>query len=82
MEGRSLRKFTDETLVAETAIKAGYEPYDKKLLGITEMQKQMGKDKFNELLGELVIKPQGKLALVPETDKRPEITPATTDFNN
>ena len=82
VEGRSLRKFTDETLVAETAIKAGYEPYDKKLLGITEMQKQMGKDKFNELLGELVIKPQGKLALVPETDKRPEITPATTDFNN
>jgi hypothetical protein len=30
----------------------------------------MGKKKFNELLGECVAKPPGKLALVPESDPR------------
>ena len=30
----------------------------------------MGKKKFNELLGEYVAKPPGKLALVPESDPR------------
>lgn len=80
VEGRSNRKYTDETAVAEAVSRAGYEPYEKKLLGITAMQKQLGKKKFDELLGGLVVKPEGKPFLVPETDKRPELSSAAEDF--
>jgi hypothetical protein len=37
----------------------------------------MGKPKFNEILGSLVIKPTGKPTLVPISDKRPEINTST-----
>lgn len=73
VEGRSNRKYSDEEKVAETVAQAGYEPYEQKLLGITAMTKLLGNKKFNELLGELVIKPVGKPTLVPESDKRPEL---------
>lgn len=80
VEGRSNRKYTDEAAVAQTVSDAGYDPYEKKLLGITAMQKQLGKKKFDELLSGLVIKPEGKPVLVPETDKRPEFNSAANDF--
>lgn len=80
VEGRSIRKYTDEKSVAEVAIAAGYDPFEKRLLSITEMQKQMGKKKFEEILGELVVKPQGKPSLVREDDKRPALNDAKKDF--
>ena len=80
VEGRSNRKYTDEVAVAKVVSKAGYDPYEKKLLGITAMQKQLGKKKFDELLSGLIVKPQGKPVLVPEKDKRPEFSTAQSDF--
>ena len=80
VEGRSNRKYTDEGVVAEVVLNAGYDPYEKKLLGITAMTKQLGRKKFDELLSGLVIKPQGKPVLVPDTDKRPEFNTAQNDF--
>ena len=80
VEGRSNRKYTDEATVAAVVTKAGYDPYEKKLLGVTAMTKQLGKKKFDELLSGLVIKPQGKPVLAPETDKRPEFNTAANDF--
>ena len=71
VEGRSNRKYTDEAAVAQVVSLAGYDPYEKKLLGITAMTKQLGKKKFDELLSGLVAKPQGKPVLAPNTDKRP-----------
>ena len=68
--GRSNRKFTDEAAVASKVKDAGYDPYEKKLLGITAISTMLGKKKFEELLGELVYKPPGKPTLVPESDKR------------
>lgn len=41
----------------------------------------MGKKKFEEVLGKYVTKPQGKPALVPESDKRPAINTAFEDFS-
>lgn len=73
VEGRSNRKYTDEDAVADTVKKAGYDPYEPKLLGITAMEKLLGKKKFSELLSGLVEKPKGKPALVPESDKRQEM---------
>ena len=81
VEGRSNRKFTDEATVAFRVKDAGYDPYEKKLLGITAMSTLLGKKKFEELLGELVYKPPGKPALVPESDKRPAMNTAQEDFN-
>lgn len=88
VEGRSNRKYSDEILVGETLIKAGYEEKqihkEPELLGITAMEKLLGKKKFGELLSNLVIKPAGKPVLVPESDKRPEINSlqsAVEDFS-
>ena len=80
VEGRSNRKYTDEKLVAAAVIAAGHDPYEQKLLGITEMQKTLGKAKFDEILGGFIVKPQGKPTLVPENDKRPAMNNAKNDF--
>ena len=80
VEGRSNRKYIDEAAVASVVEKAGFDPYEKKVLGITAMQKQLGKKIFEELLSGFVVKPQGKPVLVPDTDKRPELNTAANDF--
>lgn len=83
VEGRSNRKYTDESAVIAAATAAGYRDiFKKSLIPITEMEKLMGKKTFTEVLGGLVIKPQGKPTLVPASDKRPAIhTGANHDFN-
>lgn len=80
VEGRSNRKYTDENAVADTVKDAGFDPYEKKLLGITAMSTLLGKKKFKELLGGLIYKPPGKPTLVPESDKRPAMNTAKDDF--
>ena len=82
VEGRSVRKYSDEAAVVAAATAAGYRDiYKKSLISITEMEKLMGKKTFTEVLGGLVIKPQGKPTLVPASDKRPAIhTGANLDF--
>ena len=82
VEGRSNRKYTDEAVVAATVSEAGFDPYEKKLLGVTAMTTLLGKKRFEELLGELIYKPSGKPALVPESDKRPAMNSAKDDFND
>ncbi len=80
VEGRSCRKYTDEEEAAEAAVAAGYaDIYKRSLIGITEMEKLMGKKRFAEVLGKLVYKPQGKITLVPESDKRQEVLAATAE---
>lgn len=74
VEGKSNRKYVDESQVAGKLIDAGYDDIykPKELLGITAMEKQLGKKRFAELLSGLVEKPEGKPVLVPAADKRPE----------
>jgi hypothetical protein len=79
---RSVTKYTDEEAVAETVKKLGYEPYERKLLGITAMKSLLGKKQFEEALGSLTYKPPGKPTLVPKSDKRPALDSAKTDFEN
>lgn len=83
VEGRSNRKYKDEEAVAEAAKNAGYRDiYKQSLITITEMEKLMGKTKFNEVIGGLIMKPPGKPTLVPVSDKRPEMntSSAKNDF--
>jgi hypothetical protein len=82
VEGRSNRRFTDEAIVAHLVSDAGYDPYEKKLLGLTAMSTLLGKQKFKELLGDYITKPQGKPTLVPDTDKRPALNTAIDDFTD
>jgi hypothetical protein len=78
VEGRSVRKYTSDEEVAEAAKAAGYNDiYKHSLIGIGEMEKLMGKEQFARILGHLVYKPQGKITLAPDTDKRESITKTT-----
>ena len=80
VEGRSNRKYTSESAVAATVESIGFDPYEKKLLGITALQKLLGKSRFEELLAPYIEKPQGKPTLVRSSDKRPEWNTAKNDF--
>ena len=80
VEGRSNRKYTNETAVAGAVTDAGFDPYERKVLGVTAMQKLLGKSRFEELLAAYIEKPQGKPTLVPESDKRPAMNTAKNDF--
>ena len=78
--GKSNRRFTDEAAVAKVVSDAGYDPWEQKLAGITEMTRRLGKKRFEELLKGLLIKPEGKPVLVPKDDDRPELGTAKNDF--
>ena len=82
VEGRSNRRYTDEAAVAQIVSETGRDPYEHKLLGITAMEKLLGKKQFSALLSNLVERPQGKPVLVPTSDKRPEMANAKNDFAN
>lgn len=81
VEGRSNRKYTNEPAVIDAVTDAGFDPYERKVLGVTAMQKLLGKSHFDELLAAYIEKPQGKPTLVPESDKRPAMSTAAADFN-
>ena len=81
VEGRATRRYTDENAVVAAVKEAGYDPYDEpKVLGVTAMTTLLGKKQFNDILGGLIVKPQGKPTLVPESDKRPAMTTIIDDF--
>lgn len=85
VEGKSNRVYSDQDKVAKTLKTAGYEDaiiYERKLLGITAMEKAITKKQFSALLDNLVIKPQGKPVLVPESDKRPELSSTENAMND
>ena len=84
VEGRSVRKYRDEAAVAEAAKEAGYKDiYRQSLIPLTEMQRLMGKDKFEEILGGLITKAPGRPTLVPKSDRRPamNVSNAINEFN-
>ena len=78
--GKSNRKYTSEEEVAAAAKAAGYtDIYKHTLIGITDMERLMGKKEFARILGALVYKPAGKITLVPESDKREAIQTSTAE---
>jgi hypothetical protein len=80
VKGKTNRKYTNEEDVIKAAKAEGYNDIFKtSLIGITEMEKLMGKDTFNKILGKFIFKPDGKLTLVPETDKREAVTRSSAD---
>lgn len=72
--GRSNRKITDEKAAMELLDLEGYPAAQTcKLRGIGDLESLVGKKKLPDILGDLIIKPEGAPALVPDTDKRPAL---------
>lgn len=80
VEGRSNRKYADEDAIATALRKIGFKVADiykpRELLGITAMEKLVGKKRFSEVAGGYITKPAGAPTLVPESDKRPPMNTA------
>lgn len=74
VESRTNRRYISDVLAADRVKAAGLDPFEHKIMGITAMSDMLGTKRFQELLGDLVERPQGKPTLVPDTDKRPAIT--------
>lgn len=87
VEGISRRKWIDEDQASDTIFArcpelSEDEIFNMKLKPITAIEKIVGKKRFAEILGDVVVKPQGKPTLVPSEDKRPAMgyTQAQLDF--
>lgn len=83
VEGRSNRKWSDEKAVGNILIENGFLEniiYTKKLASITNIEKAIGKKETEHLLGNYIVKPQGKPCLAPITDKRDVYNSAKADF--
>ncbi|NFE59135.1 DUF2800 domain-containing protein [Clostridium botulinum] len=83
VEGKSNRKWANEKAVGDILIGQGFLEniiYTKKLTGISNIESAIGKKEVNRLLGDYIVKPQGKPTLALVTDKRPVFNPAKADF--
>lgn len=80
VEGRSNRKVVQPGAAMDALSLEGFAASDyqkpAELVPIGKLEKLLGKARFAEVLGAYVDKPAGKPALVPESDKRPEISSA------
>lgn len=71
VHGRSRTVVKDEEAVAKACHEAGYDDiYNKKMIGLTEMKKLLGKEVYKERIEPLTEKKPGSLTLVPDSDRR------------
>lgn len=86
VEGRSVRKITDDKAVIALLSKEGYDEseYMKPavLCGIGDLEKLVGKKRLAAICADYITKPQGKPTLVAADDKRPEYNATTDDFKD
>lgn len=87
VEGRSTRQFTSIDDAFNVLKHNGIDEamlYERKPITLTNVEKLLGKAKFNELLKDYVTKSEGKPTLVPESDKREPLKRPTAqdDFSN
>ena len=75
----------DQTAAIDALRKAGLaeDSYlrPRELKTISDLEKLLTKKGFNSILGQYVVKPQGKPTLVEDTDPRPAMNSAKDDFN-
>lgn len=76
--GISKRKWADENTVVEAIFSRFPEAtedqvFNTKLRTISDLEKTFGKKRVAEVLSDVIIKPQGKPTLVPDSDKRPAL---------
>ena len=86
VEGKSNRKFKSDEEVRKALKEAGI-PEDsylrpRELKTITDLEKTLTKKGFKTILGDLVIKPEGKPTLVEEADPREPWSKAKNEFKD
>ena len=75
------RKYTNDADVIRACTEAGFTNiYKTTLLGISDLEKAIGKKAFKDMVGPYVFKPEGKPELVPLSDRRKPISSAESDF--
>lgn len=83
VEGRSTRVWSDQDKALEMLEAKGIDHaviYDSVPKSLAQLEKLLGKPKFEELVGEFVTNPPGNPALALMSDKRPEFSTAAADF--
>lgn len=84
VEGRSTRAWTDQDAALDALMAGGVEEaiiYDRVPKTLAQLEKVIGKQRFGELVGGMIIKSPGKPALAAESDKRPAYNGAAADFS-
>lgn len=83
VEGRSIRRMNDLDKAFAVLQQNGYPEaalYERVPLTLTKLESLVGKKELGNLCGDYIIKPPGKPALVPDSDKRPAYNSAAADF--
>ena len=83
VEGRSIRTWSNQDAALDALQQAGYDRavlYDNVPKTLTQLEKIIGNAKFSELVGQFIVKPQGKPTLADEQDNRKVFNSAASDF--
>lgn len=75
--GRTTRSWTNQDEALQKLISGGISEaiiYDRVPLTLAKLEKELGKEQFNDLVGDMVVVSTGKPTLVFENDKRPAVT--------
>lgn len=83
IEGSSNRVWSNQDKALEALVNAGIDRaviYDNVPKSLAQLEKLLGKTKFNELVGSFVVKPQGNPKLAAADDKHPDYNSAVADF--
>ena len=79
--GVTKRKYTSDADVIRACTEAGFTNIFKTtLLGISDLEKAIGKKAFQDIVSPYVVKPEGKPELVPLSDRRKPVSSAQADF--
>lgn len=82
VEGRSTRAFADMETAFQTLTESGIDDallWHREPFTLAQIEKQIGKRQFEELVSAQVIRQPGKPTVVPESDKRPDIRQASAE---
>lgn len=86
VEGRSIRKFSSQEGAIAALHENGFSDEvilkPRELKTITDLQKILKGKAFDAILGDFIVRPQGKPTLAPESDRRPAMTDAAADFKD
>lgn len=85
VEGKSSREWSDQDKALETLEENGIDRaiiYDTAPKSLSQLEKLIGKKKFGELVGDFVVKPQGKPTLASSSDRRKTFNSAVSDFKD
>lgn len=79
--GRSLRQWGDESKAEEVLTNlVGEDAFTRKLVSPAQAEKILGKAKAADI-ADLIVKPEGRPTIAPESDKRPAINLTNDDFD-